>query len=202
MIPKTVLEQRGTYWENRIKVFLAEDVPENPVVFIGDSLTERFAVEKYFGPGFINRGIGGDHADGLFERRELMALDKNPKAVFLMVGINDLLFDYQRDQIPQNIEKILTYIKEKVSNCDLFIQSICPVKNWDTTSPAEITAINRELRELAAKLGATYIDLYPHFADENGFMREEYTIDGVHLSEKGNDLWASLLGEYIKPYKS
>ena len=56
-ISREVLDKRGIYWENRIKVFLQEEVPENPIVFIGDSLTERFPLEKYFGKGFVNRGL-------------------------------------------------------------------------------------------------------------------------------------------------
>lgn len=196
-IAREVLDKRGAYWENRINVFLGESVKDNPVVFIGDSLTERFQLEKYFGKGFVNRGIGGDHADGLYERRDLLCLDKDPKALFFMVGINDLLFNYKRDEIPFHLSKILAYAKDKAPQAKLFVQSICPVKNWDTTSPAEIQKINAEIKELAESVGATYIDIFSLFADDLGNMKEEFTIDGVHLSESAYDLWASEIKKYL-----
>jgi len=198
MITREVLNKRGIYWENRIKTFMAEKVPENPIIFAGDSLTERFPLQKYFNENYINRGIGGDHADGLMERKELMGLEKNPKAILVMAGINDLLFNYQRDQIPANIEKFLKYILEKAPNCAIYVQSVCPVsEKQQTTTPAEIQSVNAELKTLAAKLGAKYLDIYPHLADEKGHIKNEYTVDGVHLSPAAYDIWAELVKKVL-----
>lgn len=189
MISKEVLDKRGTYWQNRINKFLTETVPENPFVFVGDSLVERFPLLKYFDTRFINRGIGGDHADGLWERRELMALEKKPVALFVMVGINDLLFDYKRNQITEYQAKFLTYVSEKTPKTKLYLHSICPVKS-EATSPQEIQAVNKELLDLADKMKAEYIDLFSLLADPKGEICPEFTVDGVHLSESAYDIWA------------
>lgn len=197
-ISREVLDKRGIYWENRIKVFLQEEVPENPIVFIGDSLTERFPLEKYFGKGFVNRGIGGDHADGLWERKSLLCLDKNPRALFFMIGINDLLFNYKRDEIPYHLDRIITYAKEKAPSAKIVIQSICPVGNWEKPTPDELNKINGELQDLAVKHGASFLNLFELFADENQFLKEELTIDGVHFSEAAYDIWAEEVRKWLK----
>lgn len=197
MISREVLDKRGIYWENRINKFLTETVPENPFVFAGDSLVERFPLIKYFDPRFINRGIGGDHADGLWERRELMALKKKPVALFLMVGINDLLFNYKRHDIPEHQAKFLAYVSEKAPKTKLYLHSICPVKS-EATSPQEIQAVNNKLKDLANKTNAEYIDLFSLLADSKGEICQEFTIDGVHLSESAYDIWAKEIKKVIR----
>jgi len=197
-ISREVFDKRGIYWENRITVFLQETIPTKPIVFIGDSLIERFQLERYFGKGFVNRGIGGDHADGLWERRDLLALDKDPKALFFMVGINDLLFDYKRDEVPYHLERIVSYAKQKAPGAKIVIHSICPVRNWERPTPEELIKINGELQTLAAKYEAAYIDLFQHFKDENNLIQEKYTIDGVHLSEEAYELWANEVKKWLK----
>ncbi len=197
MISREILDKRGTYWENRINLFVTEVVPENPFVFVGDSLVERFPLKKYFDSRFVNRGIGGDHADGLWDRRELMALEKKPIALFLMVGINDLLFNYKRNQIPEYQTKFLAYVREKTPKTKIYLHSICPVKS-EATSPKEIKTVNKELNDLAIKVKADYIDLFSLLANPNGEIRPEFTIDGVHLSESAYEIWANEVKRRLK----
>ena len=41
------------------------------------------------------------------------------------------------------------------------------------------------------------IDLYLHFAAEDGLMSPLLTYDGTHLNEKGYALWVSIVKPYI-----
>lgn len=48
-------------------------------------------------------------------------------------------------------------------------------------TPDELNKINGELQDLAVKHGASFLNLFELFADENQFLKEELTIDGVHF---------------------
>ena len=43
----------------------------------------------------------------------------------------------------------------------------------------------------------TYLDLAPLFLLD-GEMNPDYTIDGVHLTQAGYDVWADAIAEYIR----
>ena len=62
---------------------------------------------------------------------------------------------------------------------------------------AKIRAANAILKSLSLERGFVFIDLHPHFCDPKGQLREELTIDGVHLTPEGYALWRKLLAKYI-----
>ena len=60
-----------------------------------------------------------------------------------------------------------------------------------------IPQINEALRQVAENEKVTYIDLFSHFADEQGQMKAAYTNDGLHLLGSGYLLWKEILTPYI-----
>lgn len=61
-----------------------------------------------------------------------------------------------------------------------------------------IPGINRAIQQMTQEEHVTYIDLFSHFADEQGQMKTEYTNDGLHLLGKGYLLWKTIITPYIK----
>jgi lysophospholipase L1-like esterase len=52
--------------------------------------------------------------------------------------------------------------------------------------PAEkIRTLNTWLKEYCESHGLTYLDYYTTLTDEEGGMKKEFTVDGVHASAKG-----------------
>ena len=41
--------------------------------------------------------------------------------------------------------------------------------------------------------GFDWIDLYSNFVNENGYLRQELTSDGLHLNEAGYRIWSEIL---------
>ena len=75
-------------YAHRESLFELLPKPQNRIVFAGDSLTQGGEWAEFY-CGALNRGIGGDTSEGMMKRiRTITAL--NPRAVFLMVGSNDL----------------------------------------------------------------------------------------------------------------
>jgi hypothetical protein len=58
----------------------------------------------------------------------------------------------------------------------------CPVE----TRYKATVAFNRTLAEICAASGATFLDIWPEYLDENGYLRPEFELDGVHLNRSAS----------------
>ncbi len=167
-------------------------------LFIGDSLTEWFELEKYFPEvTIINEGIAGDTSYGVLERLEGI-LDISSDKIFLMIGINDVFNGFQKDDIIENQELIIEQILTHINGTELIVQSLLPVNESMMGSPGYLNKviryINKELKSHCEARNLTYMNLFPDFLEGNE-MRRKYTTDGGHLSEIGYSLWAEKLQE-------
>ena len=103
------------------------------VVFLGNSITQGGGdwSERLDYPNISNRGIGGDVTDGVLARLEEITFFK-PRAVFLLIGINDLWNVNpempSEDYIGKNIVRIAKIIKEKSNETKVFIQTVLPIE--------------------------------------------------------------------------
>ncbi|MBD0335792.1 MAG: lysophospholipase [Cyanobacteria bacterium Co-bin13] len=172
-------------------------------VLLGDSLTLWFPQELL--PGrrtWINQAISGDNSDGL--RQRLYILDQtNPETVFVMIGINDLIWGKPEAQLIDNTRAIVRYLRDTHPDTQIVVQSLLPHGNESATwegrdrllaLPNErIRAVNTELRQIADDNGAYYLDLYPLFANGEGSLRADLTTDGLHLNWQGYIVWRTAI---------
>ncbi|MBC8486935.1 MAG: hypothetical protein H8D45_12980 [Bacteroidetes bacterium] len=176
-------------------------IAQTDTVFLGDSLTESFDLQKHFGRNDLrNRGISGNMTQDVLYRIEEITNAK-PARVFLMIGINDIFNELSEETVVSNIEKIVNEISAKCSDTVLFAQSILPVNETnliiDENLNTKIYKINNRLRFICKEKDLRFIDIHPDFLNKNGEMDAEYTYDGVHLTEQGYILWAELVQEYL-----
>ena len=169
-------------------------------LFIGDSLTEWFELEKYFPEVMIiNEGIAGDTSYGVLERLDNVVNIPADK-IFLMIGINDVLNGFQKDDIIENQELIIEQVLTHINGTELIVQSLLPVNETMLGSPGYLNKliryINKELKAHCDARKLTYLDLYPAFLDGDE-MKREYTTDGGHLSSEGYALWAEKLQQFF-----
>ena len=168
------------------------------LVFIGDSLTGWFDWEKRFpGHRVLNLGISGEMVEELLERRErLRSLVKDPDVVFLMTGINNILME--RYDIAAPYREIVRNFTTWWKGARIVVQSLLPVDmSWISNDVIRDT--NRRLSEIAGELGADYLDAFSRFVDENGGPRHGLlSEDGVHLANKGYEVWAEAVERYLK----
>ncbi len=209
MKPVTLAERRsrfgwkpGEYWLKLAARYVEENrsLPAVDNVLIGDSLTERFPVDKMFpGKNVVNRGIGGDRIDGLTTRLDLSIYDLNPSVVFLNIGVNDILFPITPyKNLKRRYGLLLNKLKKNCPNTTVIMQTVLPTTDKFADFNDEIIDLNKDIRRLAMEHKYKLIDLHPYFTDDKGQLKAELTVDGVHLSEKGYQLWTSLMREYIK----
>lgn len=182
-------ERKGAYFANKIATFREQNptVPANSVVFLGDSITDRFDVATAFpGQPVVNRGIGGDSLDGLAARIGLSVGVLQPRTVFVMIGINDIVFtDASIENMLERYAAILDSPELADPRRAVYVVSVLPVRTPDPTHNMKVLALNNGLRRVAAERNRPYVDLWNLLRDDRNALREELTTDGIHLNAAG-----------------
>jgi lysophospholipase L1-like esterase len=184
------------HYLQRADLYRYTPVKKGDIVFLGDSITDGGCWDELF-PGLPvkNRGINGDDTIGLLNRLEPI-LYYSPKAIFLLIGTNDLNWWAYRhdDDILATYDQILDCCKAISPATKVFVQSILPrAKRYS----GHIRFLNDKLKLLANKFGYEYIDLFPHFANGEGALKSEYTNDNLHLMSDGYKKWVEILSPFI-----
>ena len=176
-----------------------EPCPDD-IVFVGDSITDGANWDELF-PNLHTRGrgINNDNTQGVLDRIHC-TLSGHPKAIFLLIGTNDLpFFEYHSDRkILATYEAILDKCKNDSPETRVFVQSILPRKK---RFARRIIGLNAQLKSLAEKFGYTFINLFPHFANAEGQIRDELTNDHLHLMASGYEIWVRILTPYLESLK-
>ena len=188
----------GVY-ENRKNLFEHLPLPKGSIVFLGDSITEYGQWEELLNNSKVkNRGISGDTTWGLLRRLKGIT-SSQPKAIFLMIGINDFLFIGQ-EKIIKNYSQIIQQIKSETPNSQLFIQSVLPVNSSVKKTVFDneaITSLNKALRKSANKEGVTYLDIHQRLLDNDDVLKAEFTADGVHINGAAYMIWKQLVHPHV-----
>jgi lysophospholipase L1-like esterase len=161
------------------------------VAMIGDSITEGGIWHEWFpDTAIINRGISGEISAQVLARMD-SAIDQ-PRAVFLLIGTNDLTFDVPHDDIANNVAMILIAIERQSPGTPVVLQSVMPRA---LVFRDEIVALNGRYRQLAenAPDNVRYLDLWPALATPEGALRPELTLDKLHLNGRGYVEWVGAL---------
>lgn len=184
---------------NRVSLF--NSLPENTrsVMFLGNSITRRGPWQELLPiMRTTNRGVGGDVLKGMYNRLDDVIAD-NPVAIFLMGGINDITNPASKvDDIWKDYEKLLSKIAQELPGTTLFVQSTLPVtaeRDSDNLINPKVSELNKYLLAAAQKYNYTYIDVASALSDDNGYLKPEYSLDGLHLAADGYFVWCSVLME-------
>ncbi len=193
----------GVY-ENRKNLFEHLPLPKGSIIFLGDSITEYGQWEELINhPNVKNRGISGDTTWGLLRRLKGITAAQ-PKAIFLMIGINDFLFTDNKE-IVENYTKIIQQIKSESPHSQLFIQSVLPVNATVKSTVFDnetILALNQSLQQIAKKEGLPYLNIHQQLLDDSGLLKAEYTADGVHINGSAYMIWKEIVTPHLKPLLS
>jgi len=175
------------------------------VVFIGDSITEMWAVADpgLFSGGYINRGISGQTSPQILLRFMADVVALRPRAVHLMCGINDVAgntgpntpADYQN-----NVHAMLDLAQ--THGIGVILASLTPAAGF-TWSPeisgvaARVHDLNAWLVDLAARRGLVFADYHTALTSPDGALRPELTRDGVHPTSAGYRLMRPVLARAV-----
>lgn len=178
------------------------------IVFLGDSITEFFRINEFFpGKYVINRGIGSDTTEGVLKRLKNSVYDLSPSKVFVMIGTNDIAGKIPEQIIISNIGKIIAGIRENCPETKIYLESIYPVSHEKNKKIKRhyigrrnneiIRRINIKLEIMAAEMGIIYIDVFSRLINQEGNIKLDYTVEGLHLTIEGYNAVTEVLAPYV-----
>jgi lysophospholipase L1-like esterase len=138
-----------------------------------------------------NRGIAGDTTDGVLARLDEIIASK-PRALFIMIGTNDLWSSNSAKRTVGNIEKMIVAVKGGSPRTRIFVQTVLPIRS-DPQRNNKVRNINTKLHDVAGAHDIGLIDTYSMAVDRDGLLKAEFTDDGVHLTAAGYAAWVALL---------
>ena len=177
------------------------------IVFLGDSITEIYPINKIYGDlPIIKSGVSGYKTEDILKRMDSMVYRYNPTKVILLIGTNDISKDISEENLnktQKNIEKIINGIKKNRKNAKIYIESIYPVnRNMKLEMVSErtneaIKQLNKKIKKYCKEENITYINMYDELLDSDGNFDSELTYDGLHPSSLGYAKITRILLPYI-----
>lgn len=168
------------------------DLYQQPVdiVFLGDSITQQAPWYEMFPDiRLANRGIGGERFENIRSRLDdVLAL--NPRAVFLMGGVNGAGIESAPEAV-EDVEYIVSTLQAE--GIRVYIQSAIVPRGQ---AREYVLSLNAALANLAQQHRLRLIDLSP-LSNAEG-LRPDYSFDGVHLTGEGYRAWESILRPYVE----
>jgi lysophospholipase L1-like esterase len=185
------------------------------VYFEGDSITRRWGAsdlryqdllanwrQNFFGWNASDFGWGGDTVENVLWRLENGELDGvHPRIVVLMAGTNNLGGPPGDDPDPSNvdevsrgIEVILAVLRQKAPEATVILMGVTPRGDRrGAVRPQTIRKINECLSGLADGKRVRFLNINEHLEGPDGMPLPGMTIDGLHPSVKGYQIWADAL---------
>jgi len=191
-------------FDDAIAAFEAADKVSMPepgkVLFLGSSSIRRWDTAKAF-PGIdsINRGFGGSQTSDCIYFFDRIVLPYKPKVIVFYEGDNDIGAGKSKEQVIKDFTAFAKQVRDKLPGTKIVHIPIKPsIKRASLW--AEMEYVNQKVQAMAANSE----DLY--YADiatpmlTTGSPPDEslFAADGLHLSDKGNVLWANVIGPVIE----
>lgn len=185
------------------------------VYFAGDSITRRWGTsdpqykeflanwqQNFFGWNAGNFGWGGDTVQNILWRLENGELDGvNPKVIVLLGGTNNLreasTVEAMTEEVTAGIAACLEAMRAKAPGATVILMGITTRNGRDGSAPLmpAIERINERLSALADGKAVRYVNINARLADASGKLVDGVTVDGLHLSARGYQIWA----DAVKP---
>lgn len=189
---------KQSYRDFRRDIFALSRLNSAAVVMLGDSITEAAPWDELTScSSIVNRGVGGDTTAGVRGRLDGV-LKLRPRAVFLMIGVNDIALGVAREQTLANYRSILDRLG--AANLHTSVAYVLPVARsyakW--RSNGAIANLNEAIDGLiAGRPDTSAIDLRPLVSDDRGYLREDLSYDGLHPNAKGYAIWRDAIAAEV-----
>ncbi|MEJ7586095.1 MAG: GDSL-type esterase/lipase family protein [Ferruginibacter sp.] len=182
---------------NRLETELAGANHQPGIAFYGsssirlwESLEEDF---KDYAP--LNLGFGGSTlaACGWFFERVFLHLQ--PQSIIIYAGDNDLGDGRSAEEVFLFFNELVHLINQRYGDIPVGFISIKPsITRWEIVD--KIRQSNRMIEAGIKKTGGniSYINIYDSMTDKKGYPNHEFLEpDGLHINEKGYELWKDII---------
>jgi lysophospholipase L1-like esterase len=188
---------------------------EARVIFMGDSITDFWTDPEYGGffPGksYVDRGVSGQTTPQMLVRFRPDVIALQPKVVVILAGTNDISGNTGPMPLSATEDNLATMAEiARVHDIHVVLASLTPVSDYghgrdgapinQTTRrpPEKILGLNVWIKQYAASNGHTYLDYFSAMVDDQGFLKKELSVDGLHPNGPGYAVMAPLAEQAIR----
>lgn len=177
----------------------AQGVVPHRVVFLGASITESLDLASAFpGRPFVNRGAGGQLVWQQLLRLDDDALNLRPEAVVLKMCAINLLPDAPTFDDTQRYYALMAE-RVRARGVKAILATTVPVsRQWDMAeangrATPQIARFNQWVRDQARIHHDLLLDYAQVLADDQGYLPDSLTDDGLHPNEAGKRRMTELI---------
>jgi lysophospholipase L1-like esterase len=180
-------------------MFALSKIDSASVVMLGDSLTEGAQWSEITGcRDLANRGIGADDSAGVARRLDEVTKLK-PSAVFLMIGVNDVASGIPTTTIVENVQQTIDQLTK--GGARVYLTLVLPAgERYKRQINPKIDELNAAYREIAQQRNVSLVDFRSAMRTEAGFLRNEFTLDGIHLTPDGFRVWRDAIEPFVEKH--
>lgn len=169
------------------------------IVFTGSSSVRLWKSLQQSFPEhqILNTGFGGSEATDLQKHLEELVLAYNPKKVFIYEGDNDLWAGKRPNQVLGTLKDIIRRIQAKNNRTNIVLISAKPsISRWKMRR--KYRRLNRKMERLTKKDPLlNYADVWYPMLDNKKLKTEIFINDGLHMNQKGYDIWYQTMKTFI-----
>ena len=179
------------------------DADRETIVFTGSSsirmwkdLKSRFPAHQ-----IVNSGFGGSQASDLLHYQEELIFRFDPTKVFIYEGDNDIVQKKGTKEIIKTMEEIISNIKKRDGTTQIVLISAKPsMARWHLKR--KYKRLNRQFRKIGREQnGVEYADVWSAMLDGNRLRSDIFIDDGLHLNQKGYEIWYSVILPFMDPLR-
>ena len=190
-------------WESEIKSFEEQDqlaAPEKQgVLFVGSSSIRMWDLAKSFpDKHYLNRGFGGSKIADTTYFADRIVLPYQPRTIVMYAGDNDIAGGKTPEQVLEDFQRFVQLAHGKLAETRIVYIAIKPsIARWELVD--KVRAANSLVRDYASgKKLLEFVDIDAPMIGDDGKPRADlFRDDGLHLSDKGYELWTALVAKAI-----
>lgn len=210
--PKAVFIGDSITWQwglvnRKLKANQQVIIPTDPMPawmsISGQDVTITWHASFFTQNDYVDMGVSGQRTDEMLARYQSDVLNKDPFAVVIMGGTNDLAQGYTKDQILNNIKSMAEQAAAK--DMKVVLCSVTPCnEQYSQLTPKEkgthIVALNKMIKDYATEKGFTYCDYYPALVDQDGYsLKMEYCLyDRLHPNPDAYTVMEGIIKDIIQ----
>ncbi|BDD40549.1 cytidylyltransferase domain-containing protein [Streptococcus ruminantium] len=176
-------KKNSRFYAEKIEKLVHKQSQDN--IILGDSRLLNLSLE-----GFDNLSIGGITLNTLLDNIDQL-LTRKLHTVIISLGINDFIVGYDLETIEHNVDRLFNILNDHCQS--LYVTTIAYSLFRDGVNNEDVKKINEFILDKTEKMGLYCIDLNETMAEE-GHLKYEYTSDGIHYNESGQEVVNRMIG--------
>lgn len=171
------------------------------IIFYGSSSIRLWGnlASDFPGKKVANLGFGGSTLAACVWFFQRIMINYKPQALIIYAGDNDLGDGRNPEEVFIFFQQLAVQVANRFGNIPCYFISLKPsLTRWHMKEQFMYTNNLIESEIIKHSNNWTFIDVFKKMLDKSGQpIPEYYTNDGLHMSEKGYQLWKEIINSFL-----